>query len=254
MGPAAICITMALLGVEYGWRPLPEGGLEFIIQLTPQEAAQPGPQGELALSAIPPNVRGVRRLRVVVGTGPVPRFGETAVEPAAPGTEGNVAAPFIPPFDPLPRSIDYPADRVAPSIAQPPAGQPGPSLAGVQSPPGRLLPAPQGRPLGAQAAAYVDTPGGDSPSASDQSAAKTAGAAEDAKPWLPLTLALSGLLGSVAGMMYLGWIAWGYRTQYRQLLDRMIDTGRESSPAQAPHPPLAPDPPDAPDAGDEAVE
>jgi hypothetical protein len=36
------------------------------------------------------------------------------------------------------------------------------------------------------------------------------------------------LVASVAGMMYLGWIAWGYRTQYRMLLERVVDAGRLS--------------------------
>jgi hypothetical protein len=54
--------------------------------------------------------------------------------------------------------------------------------------------------------------------------------AEPAKPWLPLTLAMAGMFGSLGGLLYFGWIAWDYRIRYRSLLERVIEmgTGHES--------------------------
>ncbi len=64
--------------------------------------------------------------------------------------------------------------------------------------------------------------------------------ADGSKPWLPLTLALSGLVGSLAVTLYVGWIAWGYRTQYRLLLERMLDAGAEPPGAPTTHDTAAP--------------
>jgi hypothetical protein len=50
---------------------------------------------------------------------------------------------------------------------------------------------------------------------------------EGDKPWLPFTLALAGLFGSLGGMLYFGWVAWDYRVRYRTLLERLIQTGRD---------------------------
>jgi hypothetical protein len=47
------------------------------------------------------------------------------------------------------------------------------------------------------------------------------------KPWLPFTLCLAALFGSLGGMLYFGWVAWDYRVRYRTLLERLIQTGRD---------------------------
>lgn len=40
------------------------------------------------------------------------------------------------------------------------------------------------------------------------------------RPWLPLTLAVAGLLSSVGGNLYLGWLIWEMRGRFRRLLHR----------------------------------
>ena len=50
---------------------------------------------------------------------------------------------------------------------------------------------------------------------------------EPAKPWPVLTLALAVSFGTSGGMLYLGWIAWGYRCRYRALLHRATEPGKE---------------------------
>ncbi len=65
----------AALGVDVGWRPLDDGGFEYIIQIEP-ELLDSLRDGQDILSQLPPGLLDVRRYRITVGTGPVPRIGE----------------------------------------------------------------------------------------------------------------------------------------------------------------------------------
>jgi hypothetical protein len=74
MNGAAWLLALATLGVDYGWRLDNDGQLEYIIQIPPTqlETLQSNPDG--ISSAIPPEVvRHVRRFRIVVGNGPLPK-------------------------------------------------------------------------------------------------------------------------------------------------------------------------------------
>lgn len=61
-----------ILGINVGWQPLPEGGMEYIIQLDPQtlEALK---SGEPIQSDIPPGAGDVRSYKIVIGTEQLPR-------------------------------------------------------------------------------------------------------------------------------------------------------------------------------------
>ena len=76
-----VCIAAAVLGVDAGWRPLPEGGMEYLIQIEPQLIETLG-SGQAIQSEIPPCVKDVRAYRITVGTGALPR--ETPPPTAAP--------------------------------------------------------------------------------------------------------------------------------------------------------------------------
>ncbi|RMF88306.1 MAG: hypothetical protein D6741_19405 [Planctomycetota bacterium] len=56
---------------------------------------------------------------------------------------------------------------------------------------------------------------------------ETSGTDASPRPWLPLTLALSGMVAAVAGMLYTGWLAFEYRRKYLALLRETL-TGDES--------------------------
>lgn len=74
MNGIAVLVTLAAIGVDYGWQPLSDGQLEYIIQIEP--ALLDGlKSGEEIVSEIPPQARGVRKFRIRVGTGAVPRIG-----------------------------------------------------------------------------------------------------------------------------------------------------------------------------------
>jgi hypothetical protein len=90
---SGLMVVAALsLGVEVGWQPLAGGGFEYIVQIEPQmlESLR---AGESIISEIPPELRGVRRYRLVVGTGPLPRIG---TPPAAERSSADHAGRSIP--------------------------------------------------------------------------------------------------------------------------------------------------------------
>ena len=67
-------LAVSALGVEYGWQPTEEGELEYIIQIEP-ELLKSLADGAQIISEIHPDVRNVRRFRIQVGKGPLPREG-----------------------------------------------------------------------------------------------------------------------------------------------------------------------------------
>lgn len=72
-------MAAATMGVDVGWQPAPDGGLEYIIQIEPETLEQLRNGQELAVG-IRPELRDVRRYRIIVGDGPLPR---EALRPAA---------------------------------------------------------------------------------------------------------------------------------------------------------------------------
>lgn len=172
MSGAILAAIMLTVGVNYGWKQLPDGKFEYIIQIEPQllDAMK---DGEDIFSDLPPSFRGVRSFRIVVGTGMPPR-------------EGNPQA----------------AEAPAANSVTPPAASPKP-----------LTPDPKSRPVQVDRADYLQVTasetGPQAPQAKEQ---------EPRKPWPALALSLGGLLASVSGNLYLGWITWETRSRYRRLL------------------------------------
>ncbi len=78
MNGIAVLISLAAVGVDYGWQPGVDGQLEYIIQIEPSllNSLQSGRE---IVSEIQPEARNVRRFRVRVGTGALPRVGGAAV-------------------------------------------------------------------------------------------------------------------------------------------------------------------------------
>ena len=93
MSPLLICVAAASLGFQVGWERLPEGGMEYIIQLDPAsiEALR---DGQTLETAIPADAGEVRAYRIFKGTGkpnretplpkPARRPPKRAVEPPRP--------------------------------------------------------------------------------------------------------------------------------------------------------------------------
>ena len=86
MNSALVIIAMSVVGIDYGWEDTAQGEQEYIIQLEP-ELLNRLRDGEIVTSEILPEVKGVRRFRIQVGTGVLPKgkstinVGDTDFEP-----------------------------------------------------------------------------------------------------------------------------------------------------------------------------
>ena len=84
-------IVLVALGVDVGWQPAQDGSVEYIIQIEPELLRTLRPGDELSVG-IRPELRDVRRYRIVVGDGQLPRDEgllpeAKATEPVAPEQE-----------------------------------------------------------------------------------------------------------------------------------------------------------------------
>lgn len=79
MNGLAVLVSLAAIGVDYGWQPLADGQLEYIVQIEPGLLDELK-DGEEIVSEILPEARNVRRFRIRVGTGNVPRTGHLREE------------------------------------------------------------------------------------------------------------------------------------------------------------------------------
>ena len=177
MGTIMICLAAATLGVDVGWQRLPDGGMEYIIQIEPQtlEALR---AGEAIQSDIPASAGDVRSYRIVVGSKKLPRDKPAASRTTAP-------------------------QKIAANEVSPPAA------------PQRLAPDPTVKPLRGQPATFVE-PSSASPADKPPTQTTVVATPEQPpKPWVPLTFALLGLFASLGGNLYLGWIAWDTRKRCR---------------------------------------
>ena len=73
MHACSIALVAAALGVNSGWQPLEDGGMEYIVQIQPDliESMQ---AGEVLTSIIPAGVNSVRSFKIVVGNERPPRI------------------------------------------------------------------------------------------------------------------------------------------------------------------------------------
>ena len=84
-----VCLAAMTLGVDVGWEPS-DGGLEYIIQIKPEQLDSLRSGGLVIRSDVRPQHRGeLRTYRIQVGTGPVPKTdlpasGRPPRAPAAP--------------------------------------------------------------------------------------------------------------------------------------------------------------------------
>ena len=68
----AIWVATAVVGIDVGWQRLPEGGMQYIIQLDPH-TLESLRGGEAIESDIPPSAGEVRSYRIIVGKERLPR-------------------------------------------------------------------------------------------------------------------------------------------------------------------------------------
>ena len=188
--------STVIVGINYGWQPMPEGGMEYIIQLDPQnlDALK---AGEAIQSDVHPSAGDVRSYKIIVGTKIPPR-----ISPPATSTESSQKVPGHTQTPPS-KNISEPTtpDQITPL-------------------PRTFSPDPAKKPLTAQSAAFVDQTGNSTkPEATAQEQSDTK-KIEPEKPWMPLILISLGLFASLGGNAYLIWIFADLRRRYRALISR----------------------------------
>ncbi len=259
MAATAIIFLTALVGadapanVEVGWRPLPGGGMQYLIQLDPATVEILLRTGQAIDSYIPPQVKDVRGFQIGVGTGKLPRIDPPAtaqpsaqqkpsdaapVPPSSAGIRkgpglGSLASPGTPFSLPKAQSPESPGRPPFGGFRSPPWVTEKPGSPTKEEPPRQLpadptsrpfseKPSPKAAPGKASAATFEQWVGNKQGSGKQESSAAAGqGETAPARPWTALTLALAGLFGSLGGNVYLGWLLVETRRRYRAALRRL---------------------------------
>lgn len=258
MAAPAVMLLAAFLGaeapanIEVGWRPLPGGGMQYLIQIHPL-TVEVLRAGQAIESDIPPQVKDVRGFQIGIGTDRLPRIDPPVV--SVPPTGNKPADAANPPPDGVSRRTTLGGfgspgvsfspraagpESAAPATAQGPKTPPWvterPSGSDKDDPP-RQLPAdftprpfseksiPKSPPGKASAATFEQWVGNKGKEGAEKEAPPPQNnAAADAppnRPWTALTLALAGLFGSLGGNVYLGWLLVETRRRYRAAIRRL---------------------------------
>jgi hypothetical protein len=209
-----IIVATVLLGVKFGYQPLPEGGMQYLIQLEPQTLESLRNGVTAAESDVPPGVRDIRSYKITVGTGELPKI-------LPPPTHKKVAAAA----KGQPRTTGLPGGE--PGKPSGPWTEPAPQdpFKPDASPPRVLPQEPAGKPLDAQPTVFTPPVASQLPAATEPPASSSAIPPASPKPWIPLALALVLLAASVTWNGYLVWLLYEARRRYRGLVDRPAGSG-----------------------------
>ncbi|GAB4131081.1 hypothetical protein [Thermopirellula anaerolimosa] len=217
----SVLLGIACLGIEVGWRPLPDGGMEYVIRVSPEELADLKLGDIIAASDVPPGLPSIRSYRIEVGRGPVerrtPPFSPAITDtPAVPGSPAALDDQRSTPSDGTLPSPTIPLVFTEPAVprpmeASPPASTQG-AAQGTPSPETTASPPNSQKAEAAQPQEGRETqpPADSSPPPPEKSTANSNS--------LMNTLALSGMTASFAAVLYIGWVAWEYRRKYLELL------------------------------------
>lgn len=262
MAASAVILLAAVLGadaqanVEVGWRPLPGGGMQYLIQLDPL-TVEVLRTGQAIESYIPPQVKDVRGFQIGIGTGKLPRIdppttalanGPKSTEFAGSTTKAGSGRPQSlggfgssgPAFSASrssrsesPVTATPPGSKAAPWEIEKPSGagkddSPRPLPANLSTRPFSGDAGQKPTPGRASAATFEQWTGGkegadnkENPAKVGTQASAAPGDSIPARPWTALTLALAGLFGSLGGNVYLGWLLVETRRRYRAALRRL---------------------------------
>jgi hypothetical protein len=189
MSGIVLCMATLVAGADFGYQPLPGGGMEYIIQIEPwtRESLRPDDHVD---SDIPADVRDVRKVRIVFGNDKLPKtlatIGRATVMPIPASAPPKTGKPAAPPatFSPDPAGKLMPASHTEES--------PNPVKSETPAPSSSSTPPPQ-----------------------------------PAKPWMLLWAAVLTLCASLTGNVYLGWIYYEVRKRCRALLGRTAEAAAE---------------------------
>ncbi|MBN2473322.1 MAG: hypothetical protein JXB62_01840 [Pirellulales bacterium] len=219
-----LCLAVVLVGIDAGWQPSPQGGMQYLIQIEPElfDRLKSGEVEEIT-SDIPPQVQDIRTYRITVGSAQLPRelppAGETETPAAAAPADPSTTEANKLPMDPFRRGPTTFSNTPSTADEIPPFGPP---PVDAQTIPRPLYPDPTGKPIELRQAGHVSPPSaGPKPGAEpDSTLPEQRLPAEDEppKPWLAMTLTLLALFASLGGNIFLGWVTWDTRTRFRALV------------------------------------
>ncbi len=182
MFPGILLLAASAVGINYGYEPLPEGGMKYIIQFHLDELEEAQKVGKDLESDIPSQVGDVRSISIRLGTGPIPR------ENAPSKADSNFPA-------------SKQESRKPETAAMPPP----------------LLQSPQGKPLATQTSFNEPAMKVKTTPETNSATASLSLAGELSRPW-PLIGILLLLFTSLGGNCYLIWIFAELRKRHRTLL------------------------------------
>jgi len=120
---AILCVAAVTLGVEFGWEPNDEGGLEYIVQIDP-ESLKNLDKGAPLRSDFPRDLRGLQTIRFQVGDKKPPRI--ALAPPLSPPAQQSAQQP--------PKQVDHSHGKSLPPVTkaffEEPSGPDEPSKAG----------------------------------------------------------------------------------------------------------------------------
>jgi hypothetical protein len=85
-GLILVCLSFAVTAqaVHMGWQMLPDGGIEYLVQVEPELLDSFIRDGGCASSALPPTLRDIRSIRILVGNEKLPNQDNLAGPPQSP--------------------------------------------------------------------------------------------------------------------------------------------------------------------------
>jgi len=84
-GTLLVLLATTTVGIDVGWQPLDNGGVEYIIQIDPETLSTVQREGFTV--EVPPQIRNIHRFQVVVGYAELPRQAPTFTDMRPPSLE-----------------------------------------------------------------------------------------------------------------------------------------------------------------------
>ncbi|NMC19242.1 MAG: hypothetical protein GYA33_02380, partial [Thermogutta sp.] len=209
-----VYLGVACLGVEVGWRPLPNGGTEYVIRVSPEELADLELGDIIAASDVPPGLPPIKSYRIEVGRGPVERLvpssipgtserAESSQNPSAADNQQSAPSGLAPLPTTVPSVFTEPAapQPTETSLTDPPQ-QSGRGQRSVK--PTESDPDSQSEPdsQAEEASRLQQTGDWQPPTKTGEASVESPGKNSES---LINTLALSGMTASFAAVLYIGW-------------------------------------------------
>lgn len=221
IGAAFMALGILASTIQWGWQKLDDGGEEYVVQVEPQLTDLDTFRKQGFVSYVPPGLRDIRRIRIVMGTDPLPNEGDmypvglTPTPPPQPAVPGTLPAGVS--AEPLKTSRPHepPSSKVTLADGHQSADAAGNVAAGnVTEPSSESKTSAAER---AKQRSPSDGPETEVPAATPLAISLAA----PPRPWLTLLAVAGGLIVSLSGNIFLGWIHWGTRNQYRALVSQL---------------------------------